>query len=147
MAHTPGPWTACHHGKCKCKLVSGEHHPIAQIISGEWGDDYPNIRLVPSQRHIGEVAEAYTDRIVYGEIDEEIAQANANLIASSPNLLAACKTGWHERGLDGPGLLRYVADWFDDCGVDHSCADALRNKADLEQEAIAKTEPEQGPDA
>jgi len=101
MAHTPGPWTACHDGKCRCMLVSGEEHPIAQIISGEWGDDYPNIRLAKSDHGIGEVAEAYMDRIVYGEIDEEIAQANARLIAISPNLLALCRDLYAEVGKGG----------------------------------------------
>jgi len=46
---------------------------------------------VPNQHGIGKVAEAYMDRIVYGEIDETVAQANARLIAVAPNLLAACK--------------------------------------------------------
>ena len=91
MTHTPGPWTACHNGLCKCKVVSGADHPIAQIVSGEWGDDYPNIRLVAGQAGMGMVAEAYMDRIIYGEIDEEVAVANARLIAAAPDLLAACE--------------------------------------------------------
>ena len=91
MTHTPGPWMACHDGKYRCKLVCGKEHPIAQIISGEWGDDYPNIRLVTSQHGIGRVAEAYMDRIVYGEVDEEIAQANTRLIVVAPELLTMLK--------------------------------------------------------
>ena len=86
MSHTPGPWSTCQHGRCKCKLVSGEHHPIAQIISGDWGDEYPDVRLVKREGQIGQCAEAYIEKLVYGTIDENVAQANACLIAAAPEL-------------------------------------------------------------
>ena len=82
---TDGPWTACLDGKCQCKFVSCGDHPIAKIESGEWGDEYPAIRLV-GVSSLDYKAEAYMERIPYGGIDPEIAAANARLIALAPAL-------------------------------------------------------------
>lgn len=85
--HTPGPWS--HHVDiaCKCGYVSASDHPVAKVISGDWGDDYPSIRLVGGS--LERVAEAYMDQITYGRIDQAEADANARLIAAAPDLLAA----------------------------------------------------------
>jgi hypothetical protein len=94
MNHTPGPWNTCNGGNCSCFMVSGEDHPIATIEHGEWGDEYPSIRLVgPS---LDRKAEAYMDRIGYGNIPEEEAKANARLISSAPELLDSliAMTAW-----------------------------------------------------
>lgn len=85
---TPGPWTACHNGDCPCKTVSSAHHPIAEITSGDWGDDYPAIRLVGDST-IDQKAEAYMEQITYGRIDPNTARANARLIAAAPDLYEA----------------------------------------------------------
>jgi hypothetical protein len=127
MAHTPGPWSACNNGKCKCKQIFGNDHPVAQVISGKWGDDYPSIKIVGSG--LDAKAEAYMEQITYGEIMEETAEANARLIATAPDLLEACKTmanvisGW-----DG--------EWQRQCGSDFVDAYAMLSAA------IAKAEPE-----
>lgn len=89
VRHTPGPWHACKDGACTCKAVWCADHPIADVTSGEWGDDYPAIRL--DQEGIGAKAEAYMERFVYGSIDPSVAAANARLIAAAPDLLAAGK--------------------------------------------------------
>jgi len=103
--HTPGPWRACHDGKCSCKLIMGEHHPIAKVESGKWGDEYPALRLVgPS---IDQKAETYMDMIEYGKIDEDVAEANARLIAAAPELMEACKyvVSFHREHDSGNGEL------------------------------------------
>jgi len=62
---------------------------------------------------------------------------HSNLIAAAPYLLDACKTGLHEKGLTGPELLRHVALFAEHLNRPE-IADALCNKADLEQEAISR---------
>ncbi|MFN6952496.1 MAG: hypothetical protein ACK4NE_07870 [Albidovulum sp.] len=85
VRHTPGPWHACKDGACTCKVVWCADHPIADVASGEWGDEYPAIRL--DQEGIGAKAEAYLERLVYGSIDPTVAAANARLIAAAPDML------------------------------------------------------------
>jgi hypothetical protein len=89
---TPGPWSACHAGKCKCKAVwsIAADHPVAEITSGEWGDRYAAVRLT-STNPLDAKAEAYIELDAYGSVDEAVAEANARLIAAAPCLLSACK--------------------------------------------------------
>lgn len=88
--HTPGPWSVCGNGECSCKTIMCADHPIAVVTHGEWGDDYPAIRLVGTSS-LDQKAEAYMEQITYGEIGEELARANALLIAAAPDLLATLK--------------------------------------------------------
>lgn len=86
-AFTPGPWS--HHVDiaCKCGYISATDHPVAKVISGDWGDDYPSIRLIGGS--LERSAEAYMEQITYGHIDQTEAKANARLIAAAPDLLEA----------------------------------------------------------
>lgn len=90
---TKGPWKVCSGNKksggiCSCFSVSSEHYPIAAIEHGEWGDSYPNVRLVNSESGIGKVAEAFMDFSGYGAIPEDESVANAKLIAVAPDMYA-----------------------------------------------------------
>ncbi len=87
MEHTALPWKACHDGDCFCKSVNSDHHPICNVINGEWGDDYPSLRFVEgeSEGSIGSKIEAYTEQITYGEIPDEVATANIKFIVRACN--------------------------------------------------------------
>lgn len=84
---TPGPWRACHEGECKCGQVWTADHPVATVIRGEWGDEYPTI--VVEGPSLERVARATMERISYGSVPEDQATANARLIAAAPDLLSA----------------------------------------------------------
>jgi hypothetical protein len=92
---SPGPWHACQDGKCSCKQVWTAEYPVAKVESGEWGDFYPALRVKENEHglHGTSVAiEAFMDGLPYGEIYEETARANVQLIAASreaiPRLIA-----------------------------------------------------------
>lgn len=98
MKYTIGPWRACNKGKCVCGQIWSEpaDFPVATVTTGKWGDEYPRIRLTDDNK-----AEAYMEMIEYGEVPKEMAEANAHLIAASPDLLDALKEAkeiircWH----------------------------------------------------
>lgn len=107
---TPGPWSYC----CdKCIFVMSNHHPIARVERGKWGDDYPAIRPMDGGSLLGHY-EVYMDQITYGEIDRGEAIANAHLIVAAPDLRDALKdmlSGWryireHHGDLYGVGWDR-----------------------------------------
>lgn len=70
-------------------MVSCKYYPIATVECGEWGDEYPSIRLIGGS--LDRKAEAYMDRIGYGKIPEDVARANAFLISAAPDLYTAGK--------------------------------------------------------
>ena len=78
---TPGPWNACRNGECPCKAVWFADHPIAEVTSGEWGDSYPAIRHIEGNGMSGTTVESYIKLTTYGSVNEEVAAANARLIA------------------------------------------------------------------
>jgi hypothetical protein len=85
---TAGPWSACCDGDCSCALVWCPDYPIASVTRGEWGDEYPRLRIVGDST-LEEKAEPYIDRIVYGAVNKNTAAANARLIAAAPELYDA----------------------------------------------------------
>ena len=87
--HTKALWHACHNGKCSCKQIWCDDYPIATVISGKWGDDYPSIRLTGNSLDLK--AEAYMEQISYGEINEEEAKANIRLMTMAPKMYKICK--------------------------------------------------------
>ena len=89
MKHTAGPWHACGNGKCICKQVWSSDYPVAKAECGKWGDDYVSIRLTGENLQLK--AEPFMDQITYGEISEDVAEANARLIAACPTTTAWLK--------------------------------------------------------
>ncbi|MEN6532214.1 MAG: hypothetical protein ABFD89_01030 [Bryobacteraceae bacterium] len=89
MSHTPGPW------KVLDRQVWSRlgDHPVAEVVSGKWGDPYQTLRLVGpdgKEAQSGSLdikAEAYTELIEYGQVDPDEAKANARLIAVAPDML------------------------------------------------------------
>lgn len=76
---TPGPWT--HHGeKCKCNMVTGRDHPVAEVTKGDWGDNYPAIKLEGTSS-LDMKAVAVMEQITYGSIPEEVFLANRDFIS------------------------------------------------------------------
>lgn len=86
--HSLGPWKVCSASdkKCSCGQIWSipEDHPVATVELGEWGDEYPAIRLDNSRGSMLAKAEAYMEKMVYGSISEEAGHANAHLIAAGP---------------------------------------------------------------
>jgi hypothetical protein len=75
--HTPGP-----------VIITGRSiwcadHPIAEIVRGEWGDEYPAIRQTGPSLECS--YEACMEKIVYGTVVPEVSDANARLLAASYN--------------------------------------------------------------
>ena len=95
---TKGPWSLCgaERGGCCCFTVGSPHHPIADITHGEWGDEYVNIRLIDNPNGITKLAEAFMDHSWYGEVPDEQARANGDLIAASPEMYEALKLAEHK---------------------------------------------------
>lgn len=116
--HTPGPWS--HHVDiaCKCGGIGSKNHPVAKVYAGEWGDEYPAIRLVGGS--LERQYEAYIERIAYGEIPQAEADANAALISAAPDLLEALKN--------------LVAIYDDEFGI-------VAPEMDAARAAIAKAQP------
>lgn len=104
MGHTPGPWHVCGNGKCSCFTVMSDHHPVAQITHGTWGDSWPAIRAIPG--NMGVTAEAYLETCDYGSVDDATARENWHLIASAPEMYTLLKSiGGHATDHKTPPTL------------------------------------------
>ena len=89
---TPGPWSHCSAKRCTCTGILGKDHPVAEIVKGEWGDEFPSLRFKEGGKgQLGETSvEAYMEKIVYGEISIEMAMANrAHIARCSPDNIRA----------------------------------------------------------
>jgi len=86
--HSPIPWKLCgEDGKHFCGHIwstDGNSH-IVTVISGKWGDDYASLRFVSGSPSLHLTVEAFMDQITYGEIPEDIAEANARFIVTACN--------------------------------------------------------------
>ena len=93
---SPLPWSTCQDGQCSCKMISNDNHPVATVMSGDWGDEYPDVRLVPHPTRMGKMVEAYTAKIVYGTFKEGVPEANAQYIAAACNAIPLLLAGIKE---------------------------------------------------
>lgn len=84
-----GPWSCCGQERngCSCGQVWSrpQDHPVAEVTSGAWGDAWPSVRFVEGSAGKPK-AEAYMERMDYGEVPSEEARANAFLIAAAPSM-------------------------------------------------------------
>jgi hypothetical protein len=76
-----------------------DHYPVAQVTHGDWGDEYPAIRLV-GDSSFDRKAEAYMEMINYGTVSDATARANWHLISAAPELLAALQLVVDTYGFD-----------------------------------------------
>ena len=87
---SPGPWYECSRDACQCVSVWCDDHPVAEVIKGNWGDDFPSIKLEGNSPNI--VAVPFMDQFTYGEVSIEEAMANREFIAHTrtdiPKLIA-----------------------------------------------------------
>lgn len=88
-------------------IISCPDHPIATVESGDWGDEYPSLRI--NGPSMSATAEAYMEKSVYGHVAAETAKANARLIAAAPDLLAALQAIVDSLSLqDDEGLIEHA---------------------------------------
>ena len=124
MKHTKGPWEACHDGECRCKQVWSRtaDHPVAKVLAGEWGDEYPSLRFIDGscEKSIAPKIEAYTEFMAYGEIPEEQAVANAKLIAKAPAM--------HDQLTSARAIMQKFVD-----KVDRGMARSIETYAEMKQ--------------
>lgn len=66
-------------------MVACDHYPVATVTVGDWGDDFPAVRLT-STNPLDAKVEAYMEQYTYGTVSEELAMANARLIAAAPEM-------------------------------------------------------------
>lgn len=64
-----------------------DDYPVAEVTKGPWGDTYPALRVVGGS--LGSKAEAYLERIEYGNVPEAEALANRTFIREAPTDIAA----------------------------------------------------------
>ena len=102
--HTPLPWRACNDGKCSCKQIWCPDYPIAVVNSGDWGDDYPSVRLI-GESSLDLKAEAYMEQCTYGHIPEEVAEANIQYIIQACNEYEGLKNKLALIAADRAGLV------------------------------------------
>lgn len=89
--HTKGQrWVYCGQDaerpcQCGCIWDVEADYPVAKVIRGEWGDTYPAIKIIKPGA-IGAVVEPYVEKIVYGSVSEEAADAHIRLMVKAPEM-------------------------------------------------------------
>lgn len=91
---TPGPWSCCD-DRCKCTGVNARDHPVASVIKGDWGDDYPSLRF--KEGGPGAVSttsvEPYMAQVTYGTVPIDEAMRNrAHIAACDPDTVRSILT-------------------------------------------------------
>lgn len=139
--HSPLPWRGCGEDSekpCKCGMVwspDGDH-PVLTIERGEWGDEWPSLRLV-GDSSFDRKAEAYMEKSAYGNVPDDVADANMHFVVKAANL--------HYELVAMLDLVQWSAEadrcpvcdasWLRDKSHAEDCAlAALLNRAGVQQE-------------
>lgn len=111
-AASPGDWNACNDGKCPCVTIMAADHPIATCARGDWGDEYPSLRITGDS--FDAKAEAYMEKIVYGHIAHEAAEANCRFIAAAKSDVPVLAEAVLNLCAEVDRLLGYLRDCHDE---------------------------------
>lgn len=88
-----GPWRSPHfvddEYDCDCGTVFSEEGPVCEVIVGEYGDKFANIKIEGSS--IDAVAVPFIDIIPICTVEKNVAINNAKLITSSPTMFEFIK--------------------------------------------------------
>lgn len=90
---TEGKWAACGGGDCSCVTIWDRQHdvPILKAYRGEWGDEYPVIKIEidgldrPNNARVSAVMET----MVYGYIDPAFSAQVVKQVTALPALIEA----------------------------------------------------------
>lgn len=127
MEHSRTPWRGCNEGNCLCCQIWSEpdDHPVAKIECGDWGDEYPTLKLKGPSLDVKAVS--VMDKIVYGSIDPEVAKANVKFIVK------ACNS--HDELLEA---LKNAMSWIDNWSPAFTEEEEWSDDEEIIRAAIAK---------
>lgn len=72
---------------CQCGFIwshAAGGFPVATVTRREWGDEYPDVRLIDGNV-MGKSVEPFTNKIVYGFVEDFAADAHTRFIAHAPD--------------------------------------------------------------
>lgn len=84
-----GEYHLCNNGDCKCLTIwkRSWNAPLCTITHGDWGDDYPDARIIKSECSLDGkfVVEPFTNKVVYGNISQEEASKESTFVIKALN--------------------------------------------------------------
>ena len=110
--HATGPLRACNNGKCRCRMLWTDDYPVATVTGGDWGDDFPALEIEGTPGSCtGELnIKAVMDRAVYGNVPQEVADANSRRLVACWNACQGIPTEALETGRVRDTIDRLMAE-------------------------------------